>query len=168
MPQNNNQDQRSFLARLIAGGAAGPRGDPFANEKSMFAQPAAANVPVPIPRPDSMAANATSPSSLIQTPAAAAAAAPAPIAANATSPSSLLQTPPGPGPGPIPLEALSNPNDFNATMPRRPFSPSPVMAGLLGRQSPKKAAAAAQAAAAAPAAPAPFSVLHPSTWLGGS
>jgi hypothetical protein len=95
MPQNNNQDQRSFLARLIAGGAAGPRGDPFANEKSMFAQPAAANVPVPIPRPDSMAANATSPSSLIQTPAAAAAAAPAPIAANATSPSSLLQSPPG-------------------------------------------------------------------------
>jgi hypothetical protein len=164
MPQDNNQDQRSFLARLIAGGAAGPRGDPFANEKSMFAQPAAANVPIPIPRPDpnQPASTATSPSSLIQSPAAV--AAPAPIASNATSPSSLMQTPPGPGPGPIPLDMFSNPNDANMAMPKRPFSPSPVMAGLLGRQSPKKATAAAQAAAAAPAAPAPFSVFHPSTW----
>jgi hypothetical protein len=168
MPQQTNQDQRSFLARLIAGGAAGPRGDPFANEKSMFAQRPAASVPVPIPRPDpgqSAASTATSPSSLIRSPAAAA---PAPIAANATSPSSLMQTPPGAGPGPIPLDMFSNPNDANMAMPKRPFSPSPVMAGLLGRPSPKKATAAAQAAAAAPAAPAPFSVLHPSTWLGGS
>lgn len=170
----NTQDQRSFLARLIAGGASGPRGDPFANEASgpfagsprvyggqgggsaAAAQPAASAVPVPIPRPGE-GSNFQAPVPIPR---------PDPSQAGgqvATSPSSLIQSPGG-GIGPIPWDMLGNPNDANATMPKRPFSPSPVMAGLLGRPSPKKATAAANAAAAAPAAAAPFSILHPSTW----
>jgi hypothetical protein len=128
--KNSNQ-QRSFLANLIAGGATG-NASPYDYERSMFAQrPQAAaagggrgaNVPVPIDRPDptvtgsvTPASTATSPSSLIQSPV------PPQIAA-ATSPSSLIQSP-------IPASAQASYNPFaNATSPSSLLQSPP---GLFG------------------------------------
>jgi hypothetical protein len=125
MAQDKNSQGRSQLASLMRGGATG-NASPYDYEKSMFAQrPQAAaggggrggaSVPVPIPRPDidasttgsvtpGMIANATSPSSLIQSPPLQTSPMPygGPMAAADAAPMTA-QPPPAPviPPGPYP------------------------------------------------------------------
>jgi hypothetical protein len=172
---SNSQDQRSFLARLIAGGATG-RGSPYANEASgpFAASPrfpggggnplaaalpaAAAGVPAPIPRPGE-GSNFRTPVPILRPDPNQ----PPSMASTATSPSSLIQTPPGPfADATSPSSLLQSPDDA-AAAPAPTAQKNPIVIKKPATVV-KKPPAAAPAAPAATAAPAPFSWLHPSTW----